>query len=192
MHYGTAFIAMALLLAPGFQSTAEPRVGDKSALSQRAVLYEGDPANPKGRRSAGTVVWRTEKMLGPGQASELAIRADVEIPGRDMRMTWSLRPNIDRSLTASHIIDIEFELPNSFSEGGVNKLSGVEMRMEEHGTARPLFGQIRTVGIGHFQMVITEDDFYLRNIKLIRKRGWFAIPMVYMSGRRAILEIEKR
>src|SRR5262249_46297985 len=85
------------------------------AVPQRAVLFEEDPAGAQKKRYDGSVVWRTEAVsLGPGQASELAVKAELEIPGRRISMTFSVYRNTDKSLPASHVIEIMFKLPPDF------------------------------------------------------------------------------
>ena len=86
-----------------------------AAVAQKVVLYDEDPSDPQGKRYVGSAIWRTETVSpGPGLAPELAIRADIEIPERRMRMTWSLRRNTDKALPASHTIEIMFTLPADF------------------------------------------------------------------------------
>ena len=95
------------------------------AVAQRVVLYEEDPNNPQGKRYVGSVIWRTETVSpGPGLAPELAVRADVEIPERQITMTWSLRRNTDPALPASHTIEIQFTLPPDFAGGGIANVPG--------------------------------------------------------------------
>jgi hypothetical protein len=80
--------------------------------AQKVVLYEEDPSNPNGRRFVGSAIWRTEMVTpGPGQPAELAIRADIEVPERKLAMTWSLHRNTDKSLPATHTVEINFKLP---------------------------------------------------------------------------------
>jgi hypothetical protein len=75
--------------APGVP--AKPATAPTAAVAQKVVLYEEEPNNPQGKRYVGSAIWRTETVSpGPGLAPELAVRADVEIPERHLRMTWSL------------------------------------------------------------------------------------------------------
>src|SRR5437764_4748587 len=73
------------------------RVGQPSSenvapVAQRVVLYDEDPADPKGKQYVGTVVWRTEAIKGSGNApADLAVRADIDIPERKFKMTMSFR-----------------------------------------------------------------------------------------------------
>ena len=71
-----------------------------NANRQRAVLYEEDPDDAKGKQYVGTVVWRTEPVKAAGKPTETSVRADIEIPDRKFKMTLSFRRNTDPSLPA--------------------------------------------------------------------------------------------
>lgn len=163
------------------------------AVAQKVVLYEEDPGNPQGKRFVGSAVWRTETVSpGAGLAPELALRADVEIPERHMRMTWSLRRNTDKALPASHTIEVMFTLPNDFAEGGVGNVPGVLMKESEQARGVPLAGLAVKVTNGYFLVGLSAVDVdKQRNVQLLKERDWFDIPIVYTSGKRAILALEK-
>jgi len=157
------------------------------------VLYDEDPSDPQGKRYVGSALWRTETISpGPGLAPELAIRADIEIPERKLRMTWSLRRNTDKALPASHTIEIMFTLSADFPEGGINNVPGVLMKQNEQARGVPLAGLAVKVTNGYFLIGLSAVDVDLqRNIQLLKERDWFDIPLVYTSGKRAILAMEK-
>jgi hypothetical protein len=109
-----------------------------------------------------------------------------------MRMTFSLRRNTDKALPASHTIEIMFTLPADFSEGGVNNVPGVLMKAEEQARGTPLAGLAVKVTNGYFLIGLSAVDVDLqRNIDMLKNRDWFDIPIVYTSGKRAILAMEK-
>ncbi len=165
-----------------------------AAVAQKVVLYEQDPGgDPKGNRFVGSAIWRTETVSpGPGLAPELAVRADVEIPERHMRMTWSMRRNTDKALPASHTIEVQFTLPADFSEGGIGNIPGVLMKAGEEARGVPLAGLAVKVTNGYFLIGLSAVDIDKeRNIKLMKDRDWLDIPIVYTSGKRAILALEK-
>lgn len=175
-------------------ATAEqPAAAPTAAVAQKVVLYEEDPKNPQGKRYVGSAIWRTETVSpGPGLAPELAVRADVEIPERHLRMTWSLRRNTDKALPASHTIEITFTLPADFDEGGIGNVPGVLMKNGEQARGIPLAGLSVKVTNGYFLIGLSSVDIdKKRNIDLLKTRGWFDIPIVYTSGKRAILAMEK-
>jgi hypothetical protein len=163
------------------------------AVAQRVVLYEEDSNDPQGKRYVGSVIWRTETVSpGPGQAPELAVRADVEIPERHITMTWSLRRNTDPALPASHTIEIMFNLPADFAGGGIANVPGILMKQSEQARGTPLAGLAVKVTNGFFLIGLSavETD-QQRNMQLLRDRPWFDIPIVYTNGGRAILALEK-
>ncbi len=191
------------------QPAARPKIADRigqsgqaapdsanapaAAVAQKVVLSDEDPNDPQGQRYVGSAIWRTETVSpGPGLAPELAVRADIEIPERKLRMTWSLRRNTDKALPASHTIEILFTLPADFPEGGIGNVPGVLMKQNEQARGVPLAGLAVKVTNGYFLVGLSAVDVDLqRNVQLLKERDWFDIPVVYTSGKRAILAIEK-
>jgi hypothetical protein len=170
-----------------------PQAPPAAAVAQRVVLYEEDPAEPAGKRYVGSAIWRTETVSpGPGLASDLAIRCDVEIPERRLGMTFSIRRNTDPALPASHTIEIVFNLPADFPFGGINNVPGILMKQAEQTRGSPLSGLAVKVTSGFFLVGLSAVETEMqRNIELLKERSWFDIPVVYNNGRRAILAIEK-
>src|SRR3974390_163157 len=191
------------------QSAVKPKIADRigqtaetapdtanapaAAVAQKVVLYDEDPNDPQGKRYVGSALWRTETVSpGPGLAPELAVRADIEIPERKLRMTWSPRRNTDKALPASHTIEIMFTLPADFPEGGIGNVPGVLMKQNEQARGVPLAGLAVKVTNGYFLVGLSAVDVDVqRNIQLLKERDWFDIPVVYTSGKRAILAMEK-
>jgi hypothetical protein len=193
--------------SPANQPAGRPKITDRvgggnapgtanapaASVAQKVVLYDEDPGDPAGKRYVGSALWRTETVSpGPGLAPEIAIRADVEIPERHIRMTWSLRRNTDKALPASHTIEIMFTLPADFSEGGINNVPGVLMKPDEQARGVPLAGLAVKVTNGYFLIGLSSVDADVqRNVDSLKTRDWFDVPIVYTSGKRAILAIEK-
>jgi hypothetical protein len=170
-----------------------PGVAPGTAVAQRVVLYEEDPAEPQGKRFVGSAIWRTETVSpGPGRSPELAVRADIEIPERKISMTWSLRRNTDQSLPASHTVEIMFKLPADFSSGSISNVPGILMKQTEQTRGVPLAGLAVKVTNGFFLIGLSSvDTDRERNVQLLKERAWFDIPVVYTNNRRAILALEK-
>jgi hypothetical protein len=194
----------ATVQAPKDSTTPAPRpkiadrVGQPSSenvapVAQRVVLYDEDPADPKGKQYVGTVVWRTEAIKGSGNApGDLAVRADVDIPERKFKMTMSFRRNTDSSLPASHTAELTFILPQNFDGGGVGNVPGILMKSNEQARGTPLAGLAVKVTDGFFLVGLSNVDAdRARNLQLLKERSWFDIPLVYANQRRAIIAIEK-
>jgi len=180
-------------IGPSSNGTTAPANAPAAAVAQKVVLYDEDPSDSQGKRYVGSAIWRTETVSpGPGLAPELAIRADVEIPERRLRMTWSLRRNTDKALPASHTIEIMFTLPADFDQGGITNVPGVLMKPSEQARGVPLAGLAVKVTNGYFLIGLSAVDIDVqRNIELLKNRDWFDIPIVYSSGKRGILAMEK-
>lgn len=183
--------------APSSQSpaagvpAADPAAG--AAVAQRVVLYEEDPSDPNGRRFVGSAIWRTERVSpGPNQPEDVAIRADVEIPERKLAMTWSLRRNTDQSLPASHTVEIMFRLPQDFPPGSVTNVPGILMKQTEQTRGAPLAGHAVKVTDSYYLIGLSSFEADRENnLRMLKERGWFDIPVVYSNKRRAILAVEK-
>jgi hypothetical protein len=175
------------------------RVGQPSSseqvapVAQRVVLYDEDPADPKGKQYVGSVIWRTEQIkAAAGQKADLAVRADIEIPDRKFKMTMSFRRNTDSSLPASHTAELTFILPPDFAGGGVGNVPGILMKSNEQARGTPLAGLAVKVTDGFFLVGLSNvETDRARNIQLLKERSWFDVPLVYVNQRRAIIAIEK-
>jgi hypothetical protein len=185
--------------APPAKPKIPDRVGQPSStdqaapVAQRVVLYDEDPADPKGKQYVGTVVWRTEPIKGStGQPADIAVRADIDIPDRKFKMTMSFRRNTDTSLPASHTAELTFILPPDFAGGGVSNVPGILMKSNEQARGTPLAGLAVKVTDGFFLVGLSNVDAdRSRNIQLLKERSWFDVPLVYVNQRRAIIAIEK-
>lgn len=180
-------------VGPSSNGLPAPATAPAAAVAQKVVLYDEEASDPQGKRYVGSAIWRTETISpGPGLAPELAVRADVDIPERHLRMTWSLRRNTDKNLPASHTIEVMFTLPPDFDQKGVNTVPGVLMKPSEQARGVPLAGLSVKVTNGYFLIGLSSVDVDVqRNIALLKDRDWFDIPIVYTSGKRAILALEK-
>jgi hypothetical protein len=162
-------------------------------VAQRVVLYDEDPAEPKGKQYVGSVVWRTEQLKGSGgKPGDLAVRADIDIPDRKFKMTMSFRRNTDTSLPASHTAELTFILPPDFVGGGIANVPGILMKSNEQARGTPLAGLAVKVTDGFFLVGLSNVDAdRTRNLQLLKERSWFDVPLVYTNQRRAIIAIEK-
>ena len=161
-------------------------------VAQRVVLYDEDPAEPQGKQYVGQVVWRTENVAGPNGTTDLAIRADIDIPERKFKAALTIRRNNDTSLPASHTVEMTFQLPPDFSGGGVSNVPGVLMKSNEQTRGTPLAGLAVKVTDNFFLIGLSNVDAdRSRNLQLLKERSWFDIPLVYTNQRRAIIALEK-
>jgi hypothetical protein len=167
--------------------------GPQAPVAQRVVLYDEDPGDPQGKQYVGQVVWHTDQVGGTnGQPSDIAIRADIDIPDRKFKMTFLIRRNSDSSLPASHTAELTFILPPDFAGGAIDNVPGILMKSNEQARGTPLAGLAVKVTDGFFLVGLSNVDAdRSRNIQLLKERSWFDIPLVYTNKRRAIIAMEK-
>ena len=174
-------------------SSPRPSAGPVAEVAQRVVLYEQQPDTEERKQYIGSVIWRTESgSPGPGLAPDIAIRGDVEIPERRVRMSFTLRRNADQTLPASHTIEILFSTPADFPPGGIADVPGVLMEEAEQNRGAPLTGLRIKVIEGFFLIGLSGVEFETRrNIQLLKEKSWIHIPVFYKNNQRALLAIEK-
>ena len=167
---------------------------DTAASRQLAVLLDEDRADPKGNRYSGYVVWRTETIQQTGEKPDLAVRADIEIPERNLKVTVSIKGNRDLYLSASHKIEISFALPPNFGGGGVGYVQSVRMRPSEHARGMTLTSDegdpraAKKVSQGFIAFGLSDRAY--DQLRLIDELSLLDIYMVYNNGRWAMLTIE--
>jgi SAM domain (Sterile alpha motif) len=166
--------------------------GSQTALPA-ASLIEADSSDPQGKRYVGSVVWRTETIPGgAGLAPELIIRGDIEIPERRMTVTWSMRRNTDKTLPASHTIEILFNLPTGFAAGGIANVTAIVMKQSEEARGNKLAALYAKVTNGFFLVGLSAANTDVqRDSQLLKDCPWFDIGIVYTNGTQAILALEK-
>jgi hypothetical protein len=169
---------------------------DEGTGPERAVLYEEDPAEPKGQKFLGSVAWsaRREKPGGnPIRAnakSEMMLHAKVVMPNHGLSLELAIRLNDDKSLPATHVVDLFFELPPD--HGGIENVPGMLVKNGESERGTPLAGLAVKVTTGYFLIGLSAVEAESRrNIALLKERAWIDLPIVYNDKRRAILAIEK-
>lgn len=157
------------------------------------VLYEeGSSAAEGGNAQRGTISWNfLEESIG-GQPAEPIVRATLEIPARDMTVTLLFRKNGDAALPASHLIEVEFDLPSDFSGGSIANVPGLIMKQTEAAQGNALLGASAKVSDNLFWIALsaTETD-QKQNLELLKTRSWIDIPLLYTNGGRAILTLNK-
>jgi hypothetical protein len=188
-----ASIDGALLPQPTPSPTAKPPNNPDPPFKQKAMLYEEDKADAAAKRFVGSVVWRSDMVpVGPERSPETAVRADVEIPSRRIGVRLSLERNDDKAMLASHTVAIVFTLPPDFPHGGISTIPGVLMQQGESMGGVPLAGRVVKVNNNFFLISLSSIDTEMqRNIRLLKERSWFVIPLVYADGGRAMITIEK-
>lgn len=177
--------------APATSATAPAGVG----VAQRAVMFEESAGGGEQslQQYVGNVVWSVENFQGAnGTGPDIGIRASVTIPDRNVKLTLRLRRNQDPGIPASHIIEVQFDLPPNFDLGNAATVPGMRAKASEGAQGVPLIGLPVRVAPGFFLIGLSaiETDRQ-RNLGLLITRNFLDLPVVFDNGRRAILVLEK-
>ncbi len=170
-------------------AAAQPTV----AVGQKAIFYEERTSTSQGSAEPGSIVWSlVQESPGGDLPPEPAIRAEATIPGKDIQLRMTIRRNTDRTLPASHIIEMIFLTPEGFEGGGVDNILRVAMKSSEQDAGSPLIGIPAKIADGFFLVALNDtkadED---ANLTLLRGQDWIDVPVVYKTGRRALLTMEK-
>ncbi|TPM90399.1 hypothetical protein [Mesorhizobium sp. B2-1-3A] len=162
-------------------------------VGQKAIFYEERTSTAQGSAEPGSIVWSlVQESPGGDLPPEPAIRAEATIPGKDIQLRMTIRRNTDQTLPASHIIEMIFLTPDGFEGGGVDNILRVAMKSSEQDAGSPLIGIPAKIADGFFLVALNDtkadED---ANMTLLRGQDWIDVPVVYKTGRRALLTMEK-
>jgi hypothetical protein len=133
-----------------------------------------------------------QESPGADAPPEPAIRAEASIPGKDLQLRMTIRRNSDDTLPASHIIEMIFLTPENFAGGGIDNVLRMTMKETEQATGNPLIGIPAKIADGFFLIALSDGSAETEaNTTLLRRQTWIDIPVVYRSGRRALITMEK-
>lgn len=173
-------------------STEEPgeeAIEIASGGPQSLLLEEQSGGTTGAVPYSGSVEW----SRGSDELGHPTIVAQATIPARNLDVRVLIRRNADGNLPASHLMEINFNVAESFVGGSIANLPGVLLKDEELVQGQPLTGaSARIVGNSFlFALSSASDRDVVNNEALLRERGWLDLAMVYGTGRRAILTLEK-
>ncbi|WP_035871425.1 hypothetical protein [Cucumibacter marinus] len=159
-----------------------------SVGSQSILLEEQGGSAGRSTPFSGTVEWtRDVDELG-----EPVIRGVASIPARNLTVDLLIRKNSDDALPASHLMEINFNVQESFVGGGIASLPGVLLKDQELAQGKPLVGASARVFDNSFLFALSADQAdETRNLELLSGQEWVDLPLVYSTGRRAIITLEK-
>jgi hypothetical protein len=191
---------------PLVETTQPDRLASDSVpgSDQAAALAALDPANLAGSQSllleaspngttgavpfSGTVEWSkgTDEMGLP------TLVAKANIPARNLSVDVLIRKNSEPSLPASHLMEINFHVNDGFIGGSVAGLPGVLLKNEELVQGTPLIGaSARVVGNSFLFALSASPGDAKTNSDLLMTRKWMDLAVIYATGQRAIITLEK-
>jgi hypothetical protein len=182
--------------APGQQQAAAQTQKPAPAalpIGQKAFFYEERSGQDAGTADAGGVVWSViQESPGDDQPPEPAIRADVTIPDRGISLRMIIRRNGDKTLPASHLIEMIFTVPDKFVGGSIDNVSRMTFKDTEQAPGSPLVAIPAKIADNFFIIAMNDAKTAVdTNMSLMRRQSWIDIPIAYKTGRRALITLEK-
>ena len=175
-----------------------------SAANAEAAVAALDPANVAGSQSllleasdsgttgavpfSGTVEW----SKGVDETGLPTLVGKANIPARNLGVDVLIRKNSDASLPASHLMEINFRVSDTFIGGSIAGLPGVLLKNEELVQGTPLVGaSARVVGNSFLFALSASPEDLANNNSLLTSRKWMDLALIYATGKRAIITLEK-
>lgn len=161
-------------------------------VAQKAILYEEGKIGGQALISPGRIIWQTAPDPTDPKPGAIQLKARIEIPDRKLVVDLSMHPNADTSFPASHMVELRFDVPPDFDGKSVTQVPGLILKPTEQARGDGLSGAAAKVADNLFWVALgaAEAD-RSRNLKLLKERGWIDVPLLYETGRRAILTLEK-
>ncbi len=160
-----------------------------AAVGAQSLLLESSSEGTTGAVPfSGTVDW----SRGVDERGQPTIEAEANIPARNLSVDLLIRRNADPTLPASHLMEIDFSMSESFVGGSVASVPGVLLKNEELVQGTPLVGaSARVVGNSFLFALSSSEQDVQSNINLLESRKWLDLALVYGTGNRAIITLEK-
>ncbi|MEP7452206.1 transcriptional regulator [Phyllobacterium sp. SB3] len=178
---------------PGQQPTGQTQPPAALPIGQKAFFYEERSGQDAQRREEGGVVWSVvQESPGNDLPPEPAIRAEVNIPELAIKLRMIIRRNGDKTLPASHLIEMIFTVPEGFAGGSIDNVSRMTFKDREEAPGSPLVAIPAKIADNFFIIAMNDAKTAVdTNTSLMRRMSWIDIPIAYKTGRRALITLEK-
>lgn len=162
-------------------------------IGEVAYLYEEGSAGSGATRTSAGVTWDlAQESIQDGLPAEPVILGKMDVAERNLSLDIKINRNVDPAISASHIIEIIFNLPPDFNGKGVESIARFVMKETEEAPGEPLVAVPFKASEGRFLIALDNLPQALSiNTALLRDASWIDIPLVYGTGKRALLTLEK-
>ncbi len=165
------------------------------SVAQRAILIQENTADPQAQPTTetGRTVWRLEPVNGEqGQPLQTTVRATGEFTEAGVTLTVTIRKNLEATLPASHIIELDFGLSGRFAGQVVEEIGLPQFKDDPNARGSSVSGlpvrvrdNLFLIGLSSLPSDVT------RNRDMMLQRGWMDIALRFRSGQRAVIALEK-
>jgi hypothetical protein len=175
--------------APAAADVAKPAEAGAVASGNQSLLLEASQDGTTGAVPfSGTVEW----SKGTDEMGQPTLVGKANIPARNLGVSVLIRKNSDPTLPASHLMEINFSVTDSFIGGAISGLPGVLLKNEELVQGTPLVGaSARVVGNSFLFALSSSPADEQTNKDLLTSRKWMDLAIIYATGKKAIITLEK-
>lgn len=125
----------------------------------------------------------------PALKGQKSLRAAIEFPAGSLSVDFSIAPNTDAGVNASHTVMVIFDAKNL---DDVREMSAVEWRERESQMGTVLAGIVVPVQDNVFMIGLDKTEAALkRNLDLLRSQKWMVFEFRLANGRRGAILVEK-
>ncbi|WP_018265065.1 hypothetical protein [Methylosinus sp. LW4] len=163
------------------------------AVAQKAELWVAAPEEAaKVKTFPGTVVWRLDSIpAGPGQPVSPAIRGEIDFPTAKLKTTIVIQKNLDPTLSASHTVNLSFNLGPGNELKRIKAIGPIQMRRPEAQSGEQVAGVPVPITDNAFLIGLLRGNREARNVVLLRAPMVLDLPMQLEDGRAATISLEK-
>ena len=162
-------------------------------IGEVAYLYEEGTAGSGATRTNAAVTWEIkQESLKEGNAPEPLIIGKMDVPEKAMTIDITIKRNIDEAVSASHMIELRFNIPADFTGKSVESIARFVMKTTEEAPGEPLVAVPVKVSEGYFLIALDNlTQAVAVNTQLLKESAWIDVPIVYGTGKRALITLEK-
>ena len=104
----------------------------------------------------------------------------------------TIKRNVDKTIPASHTIELIFITPENFDGGGIESILRFALKDTEESAGSALLGIPVKITDGYFLVALSDTKAEVEtNLGLLKREQWIDVPLIYKTGRRALFTMEK-
>lgn len=163
------------------------------SIGEVAYLYEEGSAGAGASRTNAAITWAIKReSIADGLPPESVIVGAMDVPERNLSVDIEIKRNVDEAVSASHLIEMRFSVPEGFSGGGIDNIARFVMKSTEEARGEPLVAVPVKVSDGFFLIALDNlQQAVSVNTQLLTDSLWIDIPISYSTGKRALITLEK-
>lgn len=152
----------------------------------KAVLQDAPVGDAKPQMADGTVAWTT----GADASGAATLIGTATFPARGLELKLTIAANPDKSIPASHLLDLQFEAGAEFAGKSIADVSAVALKNEDGATGVKLIGAVARVTDNSFLVALSNAAADLsRNMALLGDRDFMDIGIVDAAGQRFVVTL---